>query len=80
MEEKKATGSYNRKSIIRSTFSQWRRKRGLGVLIGKRNPKTNFFTMEEKKATASYNRKRLSNDQLFYNGEEKDTLSYNTKR
>ena len=45
---------------MRSTFSQLRRKRQLGVTIGKGNHKTNIFTMEEKKATGSYNRKRLS--------------------
>ena len=52
---------------MRLTFSQLRRKRGLGVTIGKGNPKTNFFimktnffTMEEKKVTSSYSRKRLS--------------------
>ena len=45
---------------MRLTFSQLRRKRGLGVTIGKGNPKTNFFIMEEKKMTSSYSRKRLS--------------------
>ena len=36
MREKKATGNYNRKkAIIRSTFSQWRKKRGLVVTIEK---------------------------------------------
>ena len=61
MEEKKVTGSYNRKkTIIRSIFSQWRRKRRLGVTIEKVNKNTNFITIKKKKGTGSCNRKRLS--------------------